>query len=457
MPRHIYHYNTHAEKRYFLGPEHHGLYDIIALNGNIVSHTPQGVAAFLATAAKDFYIDPQTHAFQHATIHLKRDVSNKKKKEPPQYEFKPSIRKLATERLGPPFSDVITYDRPINPTAFLANGNIKNDIIETVCASVKKFQLDMIETELDDEAREFIAESSGFKPTFVIAPYFYLSQHHWKEWLQINLSCYQTMKALLHEAKQPTYLNLVVSKDALDNADAIVAAISDLKPDGILLWIDDHVEQELSQSEVKAYIYFLQGLKKTTDNLYNSHGGYLSVLLCHSQIGALDGVAHSMNYGEHRNVVPIGGGLPMARFYLHSLHSRLRWGDAAAIVQTRGWLASVDTYRDNICKCHQCQELFEAKGSAEKAFDWYGQSTPVTITRRSGTIVRLEYPTGEAKQAATRHYLYNKAKEFADLETRPFNELIQDLERTYEEISVESGEDAVAHLRTWHEACETLA
>ena len=80
MTEHIYHYNTHAEKRYFLGSEHHSLYDVIALNGNIVSHTPEGVAGFLAMAAKDFYIDPQTHAFQHATINLKRDVSDKKRK-----------------------------------------------------------------------------------------------------------------------------------------------------------------------------------------------------------------------------------------------------------------------------------------------------------------------------------------------------------------------------------------
>ncbi len=453
MAKHIYHYNTHAEKRYFLGPEHHDLYDIIALNGNIVSHTPPAIAAFLATAAKDFYIDPQTHAFQHATIHLKRDVSDKKKKEKPLYKFKPSIKKLAKERLGTPFSDVITKDRPINPTLFLDNGKIKNDVIDIVCQSVKRFQLDMIESELDDEAKELMGEPSTFLPKFVIAPYFYLSKHHWKEWLKINISCYQRMKALVKEV--PTYLSLVVSKEALDNDGAIVSALSTVKPDGLLLWIDSHVEEELRKSEVERYIHFLQGLKGTTETLYNSHGGYLSILLCHSEKGCLDGVAHSVNYGEHRNVIPIGGGLPMARFYLHSLHSRLRWGDVVEIVQHRGWLDSVGSYREKICKCHQCQELFEEKGSAEKAFDLYGKSNPVTITRRNGTIVRLEYPTKEAKQAATRHYLYNKAKEFDDIREKTFSELLQELNSTYNEISVDSGEDAVAHLLTWHKVLET--
>lgn len=450
MTEHIYHYNTHAEKRYFLGSEHHSLYDVIALNGNIVSHTPEGVAGFLAMAAKDFYIDPQTHAFQHATINLKRDVSDKKKKEPPKYEFKPSIRKLANERLGPPFSDVIRDDKPIGPTIFLENGVIKDDIVERVCQSVKEFQLDMIESELDEEAKEFMEGPSGFRPKFVIAPYFYLSAHRWEEWLKINVACYQMMKRLVKDV--PTYLSLVVSRDALDNRGAIVRAISALEPDGILLWIDSHVEEDLRKSEVEIYIEFLRELKNATGTLYNSHGGYLSTLLCHSELGGLlDGVAHSVNYGEHRNVIPVGGGLPMARFYLHSVHSRLRWGDAAEIVLAKKWLSSVDTYRDKICMCRQCKELFDEKGSAEKVFELYGDSNPVTITRRTGSIVRLEYPTKEAKQAASRHYLYNKAKEFSDIEEKAASELLQNLNTTYSEISSDCGEDAVAHLLTWYE------
>lgn len=454
MPKHIYHYNTHAEKRYFLGAEHHELYDIIALNGNIVSHTPQGVAAFLATAGKNFYIDPQTHAFQHATIHLKRDVADKKKKEAPRYEFKPSIVKLAKERLGSPFSDVITNDKPIGPSVFLENGNIRTSVIDQVCQNVKTFQLGMIESELDAEAKEFIEDSSGFKPAFVIAPYFYLSKHQWQDWLKITVSCYTRMQGLVKET--PTYLNLVISRDALDNDDAIVQAISSVKPEGILLWIDSHVEEELRISEVTKYIEFLQKLKKITGTLYNSHGGYLSILLCHPELGGyLDGVAHSMNYGEHRNVVPVGGGLPMARFYLRPVHSRLRWGDAASIVQPRDWLDSVERYREKICSCHQCQELFSDKHSAENVFGLYGKDNPVTIVRRNGTMVRLNYPTKEAKQAATRHYLYNKAREFDDIRSKECGELLQELDTTCRELAEDAGE-AVAHLRTWHNVLHDL-
>jgi len=453
MGKHIYHYNTHAEKRYFLGPEHHDYYDMIALNGNIVSHTPTGIAGFIATAAKDFYIDPQTHAFQHATIHLKRDVSDKEAGEAPSYEFKPSILKLATERLKGPFADVIKYNRPLRPTDFLdSDSNVRNSVIEMICQSIALFQLDTMTVELDDEDKALIKDISSLNPNFLIAPYFCLSTHRWREWLKINAACYKRTQDLFGK-DLPIYLGLLLSKERLNDRDEIIKAISEMKPQGILLWIDEHIEEELQIGEIQRYVEFLRALRGLTATIYNSHGGYLSILLCHKEIGGLlDGVAHAMNYGEHRALIPIGGGLPMAQFYLLSVHSRLRWGDAASIVHPKGWLGAIETYREHVCTCSQCMELIKKAGSVERAFDIYGRSQPVTITRRTGVIVTLDYPTREAKQAATRHYFYNKAKEFRDVEEKDFAALLGQLGEGYDSIAEDGGEDFAGHLRTWHEA-----
>lgn len=456
MATHIYHYNTHAEKRYFLGPEHRDFYDMIALNGNLVSHTPTGIAGFVATAAKDFYIDPQTHAFQHATIHLKRDVSDKEAGEPPRYEFKPSIVKLAKERLQGPFSRVIDTDRPIRPTEFLnEGGNIRMDTIDSICQRVVQFQVRTMFDELDEEARDLIGDVSRLRPKFLIAPYFCLATHRWREWLQINVECYRRTKELSEGL--PVYLGLVVSRERLDDQADIANAISKIKADGIVLWIDEHIEEELGVGEINRYVEFLQRLRSLTGTIYNSHGGYLSILLCHGEVGRLlDGIAHAMNYGEHRSVVPIGGGLPMAQFYLLSVHSRLRWGDAASIVQPKGWLGSVGSYRENVCTCSQCVKLIDEKRSVENAFAVYGRSHPVTITRRTGVIVTLNYPTREAKEAATRHYLYNKAKEFRDVEENDFAALLGQLAEGYDSIAEDGGEDFAGHLRTWYKALSAI-
>jgi len=457
MAIHIYHYNVSAEQRYFLGTEHHKLYDLIFINGNIVAHTPAGIAAFVSTAAKDFFIDPQTHIFQRATIHLKRDESDKKKGEFPRYGFKPSIRRLAKDHLGYPFSNVIDNDRPLLPEDFLTDeGTLNEDIIRQACVKSINFQQHILEESLDEEAREFLSGSEAFQPKFIIAPYFYLSPNKFREWFEITIACYEKTKEIVNDNQ--VYLFLVVSKEALaEYPQGITDKISELSPDGIILWIDEHKEEDLSSNEIRRYIEFLRGLRSSTESIYNSHGGFLSILLCHSEAGnLLDGVGHCINYGESRSVVPVGGGIPMARFYFPSIHSRLRYGDAVGIVYPQNWLLSRELYLDNICRCAQCAELIQNKNTINEVFLAYGESNPVTFRRRSGTIVSLEYPTSEAKQAAARHYLFNKAKEFRDIQNESLNELLGSLENTYNTIAPLSGDDLVAHLNRWQFALQEL-
>lgn len=453
MSLHIYQYNINSEQRFFLGKEHHDLYDLIALNGNIVSHAPAGVAAFVANAGKPFYIDPQTHAFQHATIHLKKDISDKDKDEPPNYVFRPSIKKLACERLGEPFSRAIDKDRPLRPEDFEgSHGTLNDNLLEQVCQNTVKFQLSTLADSLDDEARELLGGTSAFKPEFILAPYFYLSPLSYQRWLTLNLTLYRVTKQII--SSMPVFLALVISKEAIEEGlDEIVAEIEKVEPDGIILWIDDHVEEKLNKKEIGRYIRLLSELKNTTEIIYNSHGGYLSILLGHKEIGPLlDGVGHSINYGESRAVVPVGGGIPMGRFYMFDMHSRLRWGDASGIATSNGFLNSVDDYLQNICSCIQCASLLKENKSAADTFDIYGDSNELTFRRRSGAIVKLDYPTKEAKQFASRHYLYNKAREFDTVRSSEFSALLDKLKETYEKISPSAEEEIVANLFNWEQA-----
>ncbi|MFC1568492.1 hypothetical protein ACFL37_02195 [Candidatus Margulisiibacteriota bacterium] len=454
---HIIQYNVHAEQRYFLG-EFRELYNMISLNGNIVSHTPQGVAAFLARANKDFFIDPQTHAFQHPTIHLKRNISSREKGESPRFDFKPSIRKLAESHLQGVFASVLDNDRPIMPADFFSSArNINNEIVAQTCENVVRFQKETLANSLDEEELEFIGEEDGLKPNFIIAPYFYLSPKYYREWLKINLACYAATKAIVNDV--PVYLFLVISKEALQKGQkAIIDQLSQIQPDGIFLWIDGHAEEHLTDAEIGNFIKLVKGLRDTTDVLCNYHGGYLSTLLCHSDLNNLfNGVGHSINYGEHRKVVPIGGGIPMARFYFPIIHSRLRFGDGLGIILSKKWMSSASVYRENVCKCPQCTKLIQSCDSVDLAFAAYGDSHPVEFRRRSGTVVRLEYPNSEAKQAAAYHYLYNKAHELREIETKPLSDLLDEMDETFQDISPYVGEDLVDHLASWEKALSKIA
>lgn len=406
----------------------------------------------LATAAKPFYIDPQTHAFQHDTIHLKRKSSNGL-----EYEFKPSIVSLAREHLLEPFASVIEEDKPLTPRTFLdSKGNPIGKVIEGVCKNIVDFQLNFLRESIDDETRDMIGDLSFLSPEFVVAPYFYLTPNAWKEWLKINLAFYSEAKAKYSSSK--IFLALILPGMMLDSVPEIARTIKEIKipVDGILLWIDSHEEENLSTSECKEYIVFLRSLKSLTSEVVNIHGGYLSELLCHKDAEyLLTGFGHSVNYGEHREVVPVGGGLPQARFYLMKAHSRLKYADAARIVISKGWLESKKTFNDKVCRCLKCESLIKEYGSAEGAFNAYGDSK-VTVVPVKGTIRRFEYPTAGAKEAGIRHYLYNKAEEIKRINEQPLRELLDELEVDYKEISSVTYGALINHLKVWREAVKSV-
>jgi hypothetical protein len=226
------------------------------------------------------------------------------------------------------------------------------------------------------------------------------------------------------------------------------------RPDLILIWIDEHIEESFSVEDIKYFIGLLKSLKENTGAIYNIHGGYLSVLLCHQELNYLNGVGHGINYGEHRPVIPIGGGFPLAKFFFPSIHSRLKFSDALGIIDSKNWHSSQELYLDKVCSCVQCVELIEKNESVIEAFFCYGDSNEVSVPRRSGAIYKFDYPTAEAKQAASRHYLYCKAREFEEIGSRSLKEILNAFSLTYNEISSVTGNDFISNLYIWKAALE---
>jgi len=444
MMDHIYYYATHAEQRYFLGPTMRDQYNKIGINGNIVSYTPSGVASFLATANKPFYIDPQTHIFQFSTQHLKKNNDPKKK-------FKPSIEILASDRLKGPFSSVVTEDKPLLPSVFYEGDEIDLEKVDIICRGCLEFQKNTIIEEINEEDIEFLDTEENLTPQFLIAPYFYISSKNSPKWLDLTSICYSRTKEL--ENNFPIYLSLVIAKDIVFDArekERVIEKIRNIKPDGILLWVDDLEEESLSVDKVQKYIQFLKSLKTNTGIVINTHSGYLSILFGHPEVGGLfDGISHGINYGESRSVVPVGGGIPMARFYFYSVHSRLRWGDALQIVQKNNWWGRRETYAKNVCSCKQCHDLIAQSNTVEDAFFYYGRSQTVERKSRSGSRIELEYPTSEAKQAAANHYLFNKTREINSIQNFTLAEIFDQLTDSYNKTAPILGDDQVAHLNNW--------
>ena len=63
-----------------------------------------------------------------------------------------------------------------------------------------------------------------------------------------------------------------------------------------------------------------------------AYGGYESIILCNTNSPArLYGVAQSVGYGEYRAITPVGGGMPVNKYYFLPTHCRMRFDDVARI------------------------------------------------------------------------------------------------------------------------------
>jgi len=159
----------------------------------------------------------------------------------------------------------------------------------------------------------------------------------------------------------------------------------------------------------------------------------------------MSGIAHGPEFGEFRSVVPVGGGIPISRYYVPKLHARVRYREAAAMFRERGWLENSNNFHTNVCNCDECVSVLD--GDAGN-FVLFGEGTAKNVRRKHG-IVTIEFPTRETRLRCLRHYLQRKLREYESATNAPRDVLIKNLEDGVDEYRELVGPNGVAHLRRW--------
>ena len=160
-----------------------------------------------------------------------------------------------------------------------------------------------------------------------------------------------------------------------------------------------------------------------------AYGGYDSIILCHEQSKArLYGVAHSVGYGEARQITPVGGGLPVNKYYLYPIHQRLRMDEIFTIMYQKGYFDSkIDTeeraekYYKELCSCPQCKKII--KDDIDE-FQQFNDSIPFTM--KNG--IRRNRPTSDASYISAKHFMFSKESEWEGLYKFSYDELLNQYE-----------------------------
>lgn len=428
-------FGTFAEQDHFEYP-HKGAYRGVIINANMAAYAPAGLAAFLLEKKSPdtkYLIDPQTHAFQHDPG-LISDSEGKPKR---------SIQKLA-DAYGAPVTDIVG-DRPLLPRHFADKGLFAEFVRRCV-----DFQSSQIANYMKvSDAAKYMENLDAVLPPYAsIAPYFYLTESTLDDWLPINVEAARL--AVEYLGDKCCFAAVVVSQGILlrpNDIDQIVGQLSAIPLSGYLIWADNLDEQSAASAELDGLLRLARGLRANGEReVINLHGGYFSVLSA-GALGenAMSGVAHGPEFGEYRSVVPVGGGIPISRYYIPNLHARVRYREALAMFQKMGYLQSSNSFHKNVCNCQQCVEEI---GGNPANFTRFGEGTAKSVRRKHG-LVRIEFPTMDAKLRCLRHYLQRKHREYVASSEANRDVLLENLRNGEAEFRDVAGLDGVAHLKLW--------
>lgn len=229
---------------------------------------------------------------------------------------------------------------------------------------------------------------------------------------------------------------IVITQRVLSDSTKVQSLIdkyTKIEPAVFLIWVDAFSEHEVSEGLLDAFVKMMNELKTSGSQVVNLYGSYFSVMLLHH--GILDGVTHGLEYGEERPLVPVGGGIPTAKFYLPILHLRLRGDDAFYAVQALGGFNSVADFHELVCDCPQCEKAISS--SPEKDFGGY---------LRTKRVHNRDIPYPETKENSVRHYMFAKQREYAD---KDIDNALKQLKYARKQLRRYVGAENTDHCEKW--------
>jgi len=449
MGSHGIRYGIAADQKYLSG-ENAGKYDTLFINATACLQTPGSLSSFLAGTLqnmKPFVIDPLTHAFQHdhETLLVKKGKTKK-------LGIKKTLVQLAEEFKAP--ATKILKKRSIVPADF-SSGVLKRNF----CRQVVDFQLNLFQKHAEKSGIEkyfkYAKLNSKIVPAGVVAPYFFMEKELFDSWKEVNLTFVREAHKILGKRRHPLFAEVAISRDiVLDKTlrKSLISDYVDSPADMLLLWIDNWQEHALDDVSLEAYMKLLEGLgeKKPIWILY---GSYFSVLLMKIfRSWKIKGISHGPEYGEDRSVLPVGGGVPTAKYYYPPLHHRLRFEDAYRMGEAAGLFKSAAAFYKGVCDCAVCHSVIGDDDPSEK-FGEYGETKEIEFKRGSEVIVR-NYPIPKSRALSVRHYIDCKEKEYCREVTK--EKVISELAESYA-LYNRFDPGLARHLDSWIKALKSIS
>ncbi len=420
-------YNTGTDKQVFI--RFKDSVSAVIFNATIVAYSSSAVADLVSVYKNQYIIDPQTHIFQHAISAIQA------KSKSGELVPKKSVLQYF-EELPVQLKDMYFASRgELTPSTILTN-------IDSLVESVYRFETEYVDRYVKkkeyDKYLQFV--KLGPSPKVVIAPYFMLKSTYdsstIQSWLNVNRVSAEKFVEF-NSNSYPVAIQLVIDKGILEwegLINQIYNTYTGIKAEYAFIWIDEFNGFQASKKQLVQFKSLLQVLTRLGIKPIMAYGGYDAILLCNSDCAyRMYGVAQSVGYGESRAITPVGGGLPVNKYYFPPLHSRLNMSEVIPILLQKGYFSmdktdAANRFYSEICSCKQCKSIIR---SDINNFHAYNDSVPFKIR---GSITRNR-PTSDANLISAMHFMYAKIDEWELVENNTLQILQQQLIAAYSEYS----------------------
>ena len=423
-------YNTGTDKKLFT--EFASYFDAVIMNATIAAYSGSAMADLVSIYKDRYIIDPQTYILQQKYEML---TSNTAKK----VGIKKSISQYL-EQLPDVFVETLSNKKEISIK--LLNENL-DELVDKVGVFELEYITSFIQKKEYNKYLDFINEIECSdivgvpRPRMLIAPYFMLKADYTsvesQEYLKLNKNASLKFYNKFYSKGYPIASQLVMEKEVLGSIgddsstflQELVKNYEETQAEYIFVWIDDFSPITSDVSISRAFSILIKALNKIGKKPIMAYGGYDSILLCNKDSKTrLYGVAQSVGYGEKRQITPVGGGLPVNKFYFPLTHQRLKSEDTNLVLFNMDLFNTKISSKDRalsfykrVCDCNQCKEIL--KNDFDNFLQYY-DSNPFTM--KNG--IRRNRPTQKALEISARHFLYCKVKEWETVESSSFEELV---------------------------------
>ncbi len=416
-------YNTGTDKQVLI--QFKNDFSAVIFNATIVAYSKSAVADLVSVHKNQYIIDPQTHIYQQSI----EDVRTQSKSG--EFIIKKSVIKYLDELPSELKSEFISRNGCL-PTSVLSA------YIDSLVDAVYDFETSYVNQYVKSKEYDKYLEFAqiGPKAAVAIAPYFMIKSSYTdfeiNDWITLNAK-FAKKFIQKNNGNYPVGVQIVLDKQILVKkgfVKQLCKAYQGINAEFVFIWIDEFDLFATTNAHRIAFKELLMELTALKMKPIMAYGGYDAILLCHNDLPyRMHGVAQSVGYGENRAVTPVGGGLPVNKYYFYPLHDRLKMSEASGILRAKGFFSmdsqkASELFYSTICNCKQCKSII--KNNIDN-FNLYNAA--IDFTMKNG--IKRNRPTTEATLIAAKHFMYSKVREWESLERASFNDLKEELISNY--------------------------